>query len=806
MRRNWLLALAFLAAFWGLLRGISSGGLWDPHDVEAAELARRIALHLLGGRGLALPFADNSLPIRADLGRGELPFTSMALGFRAFGLTAWAARLPLTLASIAGVWAIQAAVARLFSPRAGIYAALVLATTPLYCLQGRLLFGEALTFAAFALSWSGLSVACLARDIALAVRTRFAALGGLGLYAGLWCRGAIVSVAVPALAVGVAGLALPRQGAPRVAAALVLGLGLTSLAVGGAALVTAQRAGDYSVFVAHALSLRPTASSFEAPLGDLLHAAFPWSALVPLAFAALGRQDAQAHARSALWSAALGLGLGLFAAGLMTSAERSTLSPGVCCWAVLIGVALHELEVSGRDFRLAGALAAALTLVIAFDLRVNSDKVFSPFGLTGITLPETARPALLLWLGAGLGLAVLLGWLAYEREAPPRRFDWEEYRRVLGTLWHQWRGNLVFAGLVVEAALVGFLLLSALSERVGALGGFQAFGSFARHAAALGALSLPLSPLLPLGAMLLRDLGRALFQTSAATPRVLTRPLAVLLATSTVGSAASAGFYPSLSSALAPVAPFERYRALSRPGERLAVLGQSPAAPRYLGVDVSESAADVEGAFAFLMQDAGRRWLALRKEELPELNQLYRQARGHNVPILDAQSGEILLASNRRLAPEPERNPLEASVRSAAPSPSRPLHAVLGGKLEVLGISLRTASGEPAEELVPTRSYQLTVHYRVREPIAGSWRSFVHIDGLQRRFNADHELLEGRYPTRFWLAGDFVDDTTEVVLGPNFSPGSYRLYFGLFSGDKRLAVSEGRADADRVVAGTLQVR
>jgi len=82
----------------------------------------------------------------------------------------------------------------------------------------------------------------------------------------------------------------------------------------------------------------------------------------------------------------------------------------------------------------------------------------------------------------------------------------------------------------------------------------------------------------------------------------------------------------------------------------------------------------------------------------------------------------------------------------------------------------------------------------------------VHVDGLQRRFNADHELLDGKYPLRLWRQNDVISDTTEVTLGPNFSPGSYRVYFGLFSGDRRLPVTEGRADEDRIVAGTLQVR
>ena len=87
-----------------------------------------------------------------------------------------------------------------------------------------------------------------------------------------------------------------------------------------------------------------------------------------------------------------------------------------------------------------------------------------------------------------------------------------------------------------------------------------------------------------------------------------------------------------------------------------------------------------------------------------------------------------------------------------------------------------------------------------------AWQTFIHLDGLQRRFNADHEPLDGKYPLRLWRPNDVLADTTEVQLEPNFSPGSYRVYFGLFSGDRRLSVTSGPENDDRIVGGTLQVR
>ena len=109
-------------------------------------------------------------------------------------------------------------------------------------------------------------------------------------------------------------------------------------------------------------------------------------------------------------------------------------------------------------------------------------------------------------------------------------------------------------------------------------------------------------------------------------------------------------------------------------------------------------------------------------------------------------------------------------------------------------------------ELAPGTPARLFIYYRVLAPLQSSWQTFVHLDGLQRRFNAEHELLAGKYPLRLWRANDIVVDATEISLEPHFSPGSYRLYFGLFNGDRRMTVTTGPASEDRIVAGTLRVR
>lgn len=807
MRRNWLLCLALTAAIAGLFYGVFAGALWAPHEVSVAEQARRIAVNLFGGETLALPGVDNTLPIRADLGRGELPFTSAALGLRLFGLSAWAGRLPLAIWALAGLTALYAALARLCDRRLAVYAVLVLATTPLFFLQARTLLGDAVTLASFALSWSGLSVACLGERVSSRARAWFAVLGVAGAYAGFWCRGPIVGVAVPMLAVGITGLVhRPRVAAARWMTLAACVVGVLALALGASGIAFAERTGQYSVLVGTALVTPAILPTFDVGSGDLAHAAFPWSAAAPLALALLFAPGGASRSQAVIHAAALGLGLSLAATAWLAPTVGQMLLPGVSGFAVLVAAALRALEAGRLGSPLLGLVCAALAVVIGFDLRENPDKSLAGFGLRGAPLPESLQSAAgSLWLVGACCIGVVTAYCLYESgpEKRARLFEPEQYARALSGLKQAYGGNLVFAWLLLEAALLGFLLLCALGERLISLPQLESFGSFSRRLAALGAIALPLTPFGIVASLLLRDVTRWAVRGALG----VTRAQAVLLAFATLGLVASLGFYPALARQVSPTHAIERYRSLRRAGERLGVLGELSGAARYQGVPDAESFDQSDVAFEWLTENAPRRrFLALRQSDLPELNAQHRALRHKNLPILEGAS-QVLLGVSSLRPPERSENPLDALVLDAPPAIQHPLAAVLDEQLEVLGWSLRSASGELESSVLPARGSLLSVYYRVLAPLSeDDWDAFVHIDGFQRRFNADHPPLAGKYPLRLWRPGDILVDTTEVKLEPNFSPGPYRLYLGLFSGDRRLKVSQGSESDDRVEAGVLQVR
>ncbi len=177
---------------------LARSGIWDPYELDAGDLARRIALRVFGAHNLDLPGGVNVLPTLTDLRMGELPFTSMAIGFKLFGLHDWTGRLPLAVWGFAGVAVLYETMARLVDRRAGLYGVIALVTMPLYFMQARTMLGDIVTMSALTIAFCGLLRAMLdarARWVWLAV-------GGVGLVAGYLSRGLLIGVAVPALAVG----------------------------------------------------------------------------------------------------------------------------------------------------------------------------------------------------------------------------------------------------------------------------------------------------------------------------------------------------------------------------------------------------------------------------------------------------------------------------------------------------------------------------------------------------------------------------------------------------------------------------
>ena len=122
--------VALVAGTLSLLVPLGWSGLWAPHELEIADLSRRIAVTLHGASSLTLEGGNNAIPILSDLGKGQLPFSCVALGFQIFGLSDWAGRLPIALWGLLGLAATYLLVARFIDRVAAAYAVMMVFLHP----------------------------------------------------------------------------------------------------------------------------------------------------------------------------------------------------------------------------------------------------------------------------------------------------------------------------------------------------------------------------------------------------------------------------------------------------------------------------------------------------------------------------------------------------------------------------------------------------------------------------------------------------------------------------------------------------
>lgn len=911
-----------------LLPPLTKAGIWDPYELNVADLARRMALKLHGAKSLALEGADNSLPHLNDLGKPQLPFTLIALGFSFFGLQEWAGRLPLALTGLVGAVVTYGFVARLVDRRAGVFSALALLTMPLYFVQARTMLGDVTTMASLAMAFGGLAVAAFGTkdDGSPDMGPRLAWLGvaALGLVGGFYSRGLLIGVVVPTASIACAWAVL--VGSERKLDTLTHAVGGLSLAVCAAATWKFYGAftadplpTDMSPWVGATMHPPTKYPTFDFIVGHLSHALAPWSGFIPFAMGRLfaapkgaDRSETSISRESAARMAVvIGASASLVAHGVLASRTDLIAYSGPALLAAAVGIALRDFERGAHPSIAVGVGTMVLLGLFHHDFHNLPDKAFQAYGISqAVTFPESFKEkALSLWNVVLMGFAgiAFLTWV--EKDPKRKPFDPRTYLGVLRAIRDAWDGFLVLAyfAIVAGTSLSGlavwfgtrshakWLTQVPLQMREIAVGawwkaalgppalvfgllfwcdvwlwafggpsdeklrlgrGFEpfeslvaalrggakktaghlafarvAFGSSATEDEAVSATSFGL--LVPLLFLQIPVVAFVVLQKAGFRPLVavaLAVPSGVLAflglgivgdllrgsrAAFLVAFAAFTGlvlsveYYPTLANQLSPKEVFESYRKFKKGDEPLALLGVGGRTAAYYAGGQPTLLADPPTAYAWLMgaPQGQRRFVSVRSDQLARLNQLYRAARRTNLPVLDGRSSQINLVASELLPGEVSENPLDKILLTAPPRPQRPLDVNLEDKLQVIGIDITDDRGRLVEAVGPGRTYHIKTYIRVLAPMTTEWEGFIHIDGYRRRHNGDHKLCEGKYPLSMWNRDDVVVDDHQFKLEPNFTQGSYTIYFGLYSGETRLKVKSGPHDGDnRIVAGTLAVQ
>ena len=150
--------LSLLVILFGLVVFIpfaGSYGLHDPWETHYAEVARQMTVR---GDYISLYWPGAPIDPEHFWSKPVLSFWIMSLSMMAFGLAhpasgtmalstraEWATRVPFCLFGVLGIYAVYLCVSRFVSRRAGVLAAVVAATSPLYALVSR----QAMTDMAF---------------------------------------------------------------------------------------------------------------------------------------------------------------------------------------------------------------------------------------------------------------------------------------------------------------------------------------------------------------------------------------------------------------------------------------------------------------------------------------------------------------------------------------------------------------------------------------------------------------------------------------------------------------------------------
>lgn len=762
--RRWPAALAacFLLAAAVLLPRLGGPGLWEPQERQLSDrVAPPIHPNLPATKpALAKPDPASDRCLRtppADAAARSLTSRAIVLGRDQLADSDAGRRWPLALLGLFTVLAAAGTAMRLAGPRAGVVSAIVLLAMPLLVLQSRMLTSEIGTACGASLIVYGLvALGHLRRPLVLDAAVATIALAA-GVAIGFYGGGALLGLVVPLGAVAAAG-----------------GVGVPLIA----AIRRREPVGSWIAALVAALAVIALLGLLASQLYDLKT---PYPGMTPPpARALLGK----AIVPTGCYSWALG---GIWRPEddlrMIYDSSVEQIAYGTYPWGLLAPLAMAALlgDADARRRRL-GAITLAWAGAAWIAGEVFQRKV-------GFTI-YAGFPALAIAVGAWLD-GVLSRRAQGEVGATPLGAKLIALFAVLGMIdlgkdlqsFAERLTSLLVGNDAIAYPTQSRLLLLPTRMWVLILGAVIAIG-FA----------------LALSMWRAGDAPRERWYQRFATRAAITSIGATIL----LGAFWSAIWQPRLAFHLSSKAMFESYEALAKPGDELVFMGDLGQAPVAYTSKPPQSVPDRSQIIAALGRP--NRVFAIAPQS--ELCALHREIAGKPYFVVDDRNTRNLLLSNR-VDGTTDKNPLRTAIVHDEPKniANRPRGKVVwDGKIQLLGWDMpkRVPRGS---------SFQVTVYYKILQPVGGNWKTLMHFDGAAGRAgNGDHEPINGRCPTSTWQQGDYIIDTFTPRAGGGASPaGTYEVWLGFFTGAapnwKNMAVSEAPGDmrdtVDRVKITSL---
>ncbi|MBI2894809.1 MAG: glycosyltransferase family 39 protein [Deltaproteobacteria bacterium] len=796
--------------------GLGRSGIWDPWEIDAADAGRTIALEGVGSIDPGSTDREIRTASRAPWLRSAL----IAFGFRLGGTSEWSGRAGLALAGALAVLALYLCVSRLADERMGIWAALCLATSPLFYLNASLMMGDAVGIASICAVWSLLALAIWG-ELGLVPRLCAWLLGFAALVPALFASGALVGVAMPLFALvlvaALRGDLRPAPAAPeRLPVLVLIAIVAGSIAAVGVWMTTAAglealaralgedgsplaKPGETFSYMLMTGGVTKTGAlrTFDSLIEQVAHGMFPWSVVLPLALVGLFVAGNGAEPRSAreaplrllaIAGLALSYGVQAYLAGRV--------GPRAFAATPLVAVALaswiRQLERSDAPRRFEAFVACVVGAVLLRDFLLYPDSPLRSLDLGEMKFPASYRVGR--FYAPAISVFALGTWYVLSQgagDAPRARFVelWAGLRRrVRDEL--AWRtAAFVLAAVWIYLGVSAIVILSGWP-----IAPWSMMTRLAQRAH-LALFPLPLAAALAIVA----------YQAGWEGVRFLSsrRPMLLGALALVIACWGSWGFLPRLGQEFSARQVFDTYERLRRPGETLGEFHTGSRSAAYYsegGVNDLSTAA----AVATFLATEERRFVVFPESELAAVTSAVRAKTRQHVRILDDRSSRLLLGSNLVRSGERDTNPLRAFVLSREPSIRHRVFASFERKIDYLGYDLGRAGRD--ETLGAGEELTITYYFRCNQRPPG-YKMFVHIDGQGARLNGDHDPVDGKYPLRYWAQGDYIVDRQTLRVPAHFRPGDYTIFLGFFEGDRRLSVVEGPADdVNRVKGGTLVVR
>ena len=206
------------------------------------------------------------------------------------------------------------------------------------------------------------------------------------------------------------------------------------------------------------------------------------------------------------------------------------------------------------------------------------------------------------------------------------------------------------------------------------------------------------------------------------------------------------------------------------------------------------------------------RWFILVPSH--QLAPIDKEARQRKITyyVLDDRSSQFLLLSNKLGQREctKDRNPLRKYVLSTEPKPGKLIRDKEGkvikpnfeNRVQLLGYDVKDVVRRGGK-------FNLKLYFKVLGSMPSQYKIFVHFDQPASRFHGDHKPLGGKFPTEYWMPGDYIVDPHDVEIPMITTPsGTYTMYMGFWLGSTRLKLTDPNHHdgVNRVNLGRVRVK